>query len=240
MRVIQQKDESFNNTLSPQVTSYLIDVYKVLIFLIASFFIGITIGNYTFPSFFHPIAHIFLVIAMFILIAATIFSEHNSYFFASLSALIMGLLISPIVLFSLLIDKSIVLIALTSSIIIFITLIINAIYFPIKEAFYLRSILFSFLNISIFLGIFNLFLMWEWIFVLRLYGGLILYMFFVIYDTNIMIQRAEIYCRDGKNRNYSEYQKMIILDAMNLFLDFVNIFMRLLAIIMKNRERKRN
>ena len=59
----------------------------------------------------------------------------------------------------------------------------------------------------------------------RIYGGLLLFSGFVIYDTQIIIEQAH----EG-NRDF-------ISHALSLFLDFVNIFIRVLIIIMKKGQR---
>lgn len=57
-----------------------------------------------------------------------------------------------------------------------------------------------------------------------LYFGLMLFLGYVVYDTHIMLLRVSI----GPDPDY-------ILDALNLFIDFLGIFVRLLAIL-KDRD----
>jgi FtsH-binding integral membrane protein len=64
--------------------------------------------------------------------------------------------------------------------------------------------------------------------VMQLYGGLLLFVGYVLFDTQVIIERAE--------RGDFDYIK----HALDLFVDFAAIFVRILVILTKNsNERQR-
>eukprot|EP00475_Leptophrys_vorax_P042670 TRINITY_DN80498_c0_g1_i1.p1 TRINITY_DN80498_c0_g1~~TRINITY_DN80498_c0_g1_i1.p1 ORF type:complete len:260 (-),score=-6.74 TRINITY_DN80498_c0_g1_i1:396-1175(-) len=58
----------------------------------------------------------------------------------------------------------------------------------------------------------------------ELYGGLIVFCCYIVYDTQVIVERAAKGVRDH------------VTDALELLLDFVGVFVRLLAILMRNRQ----
>lgn len=61
--------------------------------------------------------------------------------------------------------------------------------------------------------------------------GIVIFTIYVIIDTQIMIERAQV-------MTYEELNSRVVIDALNLFLDFVNIFVRLLHFL--NKDKKKN
>ena len=66
-----------------------------------------------------------------------------------------------------------------------------------------------------------------YIFQLHLYGGLVVFCGFILYDTQLIIEKK----RNGDND--------FIWHSVDLFLDFVNIFRRILIILSNKEEKKR-
>jgi len=62
---------------------------------------------------------------------------------------------------------------------------------------------------------------------IQLYFGLLVFCGFVIFDTQLIIEKA------------AHGSKDFVSDSLELFLDFVNIFVRLLIILSKNGDRKK-
>merc|ERR1712154_217775 len=89
---------------------------------------------------------------------------------------------------------------------------------------YLGSLLNSFCLFLLFMRIFPTSFGYE----LSLYGGLLMFIGYVFYDTQQIIKRVE---RFGlQNTDF-------VSDAITLYIDFVAIFVRILIIIMRAKER---
>jgi len=141
--------------------------------------------------------------------------------------LVMGIHLGPTVGFIMSeIDPLLPLYALTCTCMIFLCFSITAHWAKRRSYLYLGSTLMSCLSILtwhfIFSLIFGGFSLHQ---TLSLYGGLLLFSGFIIVDTQIIIER----CHAGDE----DTVKM----ALQLFLDFLNIFIRILAILAKkNRQ----
>ena len=138
-----------------------------------------------------------------------------------------GLSIGPLINLALHIDPSIILTALTASLGIFISFSLAALYSDKRQSMYLGGILSSGLMVLFFLSILQLFgLSSVALFNVQLYLGLVIFMGYVIYDTQIIVIRLE--------RGEKDY----MIHALNLFIDLVAIFVRILIILIKNAEKK--
>jgi FtsH-binding integral membrane protein len=96
-----------------------------------------------------------------------------------------------------------------------------------KEIFlYLGGPLASGLSILFWLGLANIFLGFEILDLINIYGGLVLFSIYISYDTHIILSR----------NNLELNERNCVFDALNLFLDFINIFIRILTILIRNKE----
>lgn len=68
---------------------------------------------------------------------------------------------------------------------------------------------------------------------MSLYGGLILFSMFLLYDTQRIIKRAETYPVYGAPRPYDP-----VANAMSLYMDILNIFVRIVTILSSGGARK--
>jgi FtsH-binding integral membrane protein len=91
---------------------------------------------------------------------------------------------------------------------------------------YLGGPLASGLSILCWLGLANIFLGFEILDLINIYGGLVLFSLYISYDTHIILSR----------NNLELNERNCVFDALNLFLDFINIFIRILSILIKNKE----
>ncbi|OQR93323.1 Bax inhibitor 1-like isoform 2 [Achlya hypogyna] len=88
-----------------------------------------------------------------------------------------------------------------------------------RSAIFLSGFLMSALLILAVLSIVNIFVKCKFLYLLGLYGGLLLFSIYVIVDTQLIVERAV----------WGETD--FVSHALELFLDFFNIFIRILAIL---------
>lgn len=141
-----------------------------------------------------------------------------------------GMSIGKLVELSLYMDPSILVTALLSTFAIFASFSLAALYSDRRQSMYLSGLLYSALNILFILSILALLGFGSGIiFNLNLYLGLVIIVGFVFVDTQMLINRCE---SNGRLDSYK--------DALNMFVDAVGIFVRILIILMKNNSKKKN
>lgn len=148
--------------------------------------------------------------------------------FAYTTSYLMGLATYPLIHKYNLYDDTIVPMALSGTTMIFVSTTAYVYFFnPFKEnRQYVRygiQVLTTYLTFSIMFSIANVFFFRSELLELgEVYVALVVFIFFVAFDTGSLIER----CRNGEvtKDNY-------ILDSLSLFLDFANIFVRLLRVL---------
>jgi len=122
-------------------------------------------------------------------------------------------------------DSKLVFIAFFGSLSIFGSFFLSALFARRKSYLFIGGFLWSCLSNLVWLCIFNLFFQTEFIFLISLYGGLVLFCGYVLYDTQVMIEKINMGDKDYVNH------------AVALYLDFINIFIRVLIILMRNHKK---
>lgn len=95
-----------------------------------------------------------------------------------------------------------------------------------RSYLYLGGMLSSALTVLFWLALANLFFGLESLFLLNLYGGLLLFCGYVVYDTQRILELMH-----SGDKDYVSH-------ALTLFIDFYGIFIRILIILMRNQRRK--
>lgn len=108
---------------------------------------------------------------------------------------------------------------ITGTTVVFVSFSISALLAERGRWLYFGGTLISFLNIMILLSFANLFLRSTLIYQLHLYMGLFVICGFVIYDTQLIIEKHHMGSRD------------FIMHSLDLFIDFVGVFRHLLVIL---------
>eukprot|EP00004_Rigifila_ramosa_P016103 TRINITY_DN378_c0_g1_i1.p1 TRINITY_DN378_c0_g1~~TRINITY_DN378_c0_g1_i1.p1 ORF type:complete len:253 (-),score=70.40 TRINITY_DN378_c0_g1_i1:25-696(-) len=142
-------------------------------------------------------------------------------------AFLQGLIIAPLVSAVAAIDPVIPATALLLTAAVFASFSAAAIFAPSRSYLFLGGFLGSAILGLLVLSLVNIFLQVEAIFLLQLYGGLVVFCGYVIYDTQIIIERAKLGWTDTT------------MDALNLFVDIVAIFVRILIAMAKNSLKKK-
>jgi len=123
-------------------------------------------------------------------------------------------------------DPNIVTLAFIGSVAVFASFSGSAYFAKRRSYLYIGGFLGSMLSTLLFLSFFNLFIRSEWMHVFTLYAGLFMFCGYVLYDTQMIIEKA-----NQGSRNYVRH-------ALELFIDLFAIFVRLLIILAKLQKKK--
>jgi FtsH-binding integral membrane protein len=138
-----------------------------------------------------------------------------------------GMSLGPLLRSVIAIDPSIIVTAFLATTVIFAMFSLAALVAKRRSYMYLASTLSSIVLILFLMSILSLFgLRSDFMMNIQLGLGLLVFMGYVILDTQMMIEKA------------SSGYKDCISDALQLFIDFVAIFVRLLIILSKMSEKK--
>nr|XP_012150975.1 PREDICTED: probable Bax inhibitor 1 [Megachile rotundata] len=141
-------------------------------------------------------------------------------------AFLSGLGLGPLLHLVISINPSIVVTALIGTTVVFVSFSISSLLAERGRWLYLGGILISLLNIMVLFSIINIFLRWSLFYQVHLYVGLFLMCGFVIYDTQLIIEKYHMGSKD------------FILHSFDLFIDFISIFHHLIIILTQKRKRK--
>merc|ERR1711934_247292 len=138
-----------------------------------------------------------------------------------------GLSVGPLVEQSLFLDPSIVVTAFLGATAIFACFTAAALFSKKRSLLYLGGILGSALTIMLVLSFANIFIGSVTFMYAELYIGLLIFCAYVAFDTQVIVEQSE--------QGDDDYVK----HALSLFLDFVQIFIRLLVILNDKEGRKK-
>lgn len=133
-----------------------------------------------------------------------------------------GWLVAPMVMNSLFLHPSTVMITLLATMAIFGSFTMSAFYSPRRQYIYLGGLLGTVLSLMLMASLLNMWVGSTTLASAELYVGLFVFSLYVLYDTQVIVERAE----SGNQDTVSH--------ALLLFTDLAAIFMRLLAILGKN------
>ncbi|KAL6259457.1 hypothetical protein P5V15_009377 [Pogonomyrmex californicus] len=135
--------------------------------------------------------------------------------FAFLSGLGLGPLLEMVVS----IDPSIVVTSLIGTTVVFVSFSISALLAARGSYLFLGGFLMSILNTMVLFSFVNLFVRSAFFYQLHLYVGLAMVSGFIIYDTQLIIEKYHMGNRD------------FIMHSLDLFIDFVGVFRHLLVLL---------
>lgn len=126
-------------------------------------------------------------------------------------------------------DPRIIATAFVGTCLIFASFTLAALTSPRRSYLYLAGFLSSALSTLVLLGFVNaLFLHSSLVDSIRLYLGLIVFTAFVLFDTQLIVEKAEL-----GDRDYVQH-------ALELFMDFINLFVKLLRLLSKKEKKEKS
>lgn len=139
-----------------------------------------------------------------------------------------GLSIGPLVEAVLEIDPRIVITALLGTAAVFACFSGAAVLAQRRQYLYLGALASSALSTLTMLAVINMFWRSDFLLNISLYGGLIMFSVYIIVDTQMIVEKASAGVKDH------------VRDALQLFVDLIAIFVRLMVILSKlNKDNKR-
>lgn len=147
--------------------------------------------------------------------------------FAALSGVGMGPLLEQVIM----INPGIIVTALVGTSLVFISFSICSLLAERGKWLYLGGMLMTILNSMLLLSLANIFFGSQMLFQAHLYLGLILMCGFVLYDTQLIIEKRRMGSKD------------FVTHSLDLFVDFIGLFRRILILLAQKEEsnkKKRN
>ncbi|XP_062323295.1 probable Bax inhibitor 1 [Osmerus eperlanus] len=138
-----------------------------------------------------------------------------------------GIGLGPAMDYVISINPSIIVTAFLGTSIIFVCFTLSALYAQRRSYLFLGGILMSGLSILLLVSILNIFLGSVMLFKAHVYLGLVIMCGFVLFDTQLIIEKAEMGDKD------------YIWHCVDLFLDFVTIFRKLMVVLAMNEKEKK-
>lgn len=142
-------------------------------------------------------------------------------------ALCSGISLGPLMEHMVRINPTIITTAFMGTCLIFVCFSMAALLAEDRKFLYLGGTLLSGLSILTVLTLMNFFFRSKLVFELNLYAGLFIFCGFILYDTQLIVEK--------RRRGDDDF----IWHSVDLFLDFINIFRRLLIILGNKEEKKK-
>ncbi|XP_040395731.1 bax inhibitor 1 [Cygnus olor] len=142
-------------------------------------------------------------------------------------AFLTGINLGPLLQMCIAINPGIIPTAFLGTATVFACFSLSALYARRRSFLYLGGFLLSGLTLMLLSSVVNAFVGSTWLFTANLYLGLMLMCGFVLFDTQLIIEKAE-----SGDKDY-------IWHCVDLFLDFVNIFRELLMILGMTENKKK-
>jgi FtsH-binding integral membrane protein len=229
MQNVENFFQTLDNKLEKPVRNHLKNVYSCLSIAILAAAAGAYVHVFT-DILKGNILTSFLALGVLLLLYATPDNGRNQKlrfgYFVGFGAL-SGLGTGPLLDFAISVNPSLIMTAFLGTCMIFGCFTLAALYAPDRKFLYLGGTLMSVLSTMFWLALMNLFFGSAFLFQFNLYVGLIVTCLFVLYDTQLIMEK----CRMGDTD--------FIWHAVDLFIDFLDIFRRLLIILAQREDNKK-
>ncbi|KRT82619.1 hypothetical protein AMK59_4096, partial [Oryctes borbonicus] len=227
---VQTFINSFNNKLEQPVRQHLKNVYACLSMSTMAAAVGASIHLFTNILQAGFLSGIGAIICFFLLMSTPDDNGKKLQLrvgyllgFAALSGVGMGPLLEHVIQ----VDPSIIVTALIGTTLVFVSFSICAMFAERGRWLYLGGTLMTLLNTIFILSLANIFFGSTLLFQLHLYLGLITMCGFVLYDTQLIIEKRRMGSKD------------FVAHSLDLFIDFIGLFRRILIILTQKEEESR-
>lgn len=137
-----------------------------------------------------------------------------------------GMSLGPLISMAVYVDPSLIVTALLGTVAVFSCFAAAAVVAKRRSYLYLGGMLGSAVSLMLVLSLMNMFFRSVSFHLVELYGGLLIFSGYVVFDTQLILEKAEAGSKD------------VVGHAATLFVDFVAIFVRVLVILMKNSKNR--
>jgi len=220
---------SFNYKFEPSVRSHLKNVYATLTMSIMSAALGSYVHLYT--NMLQGGGILFSLLGMGLAIGLYAYPDNGknrkTRFGMMLGfAFLTGLGLGPLLDMAMMMNPSIIPSALMLTSVVFASFTGAALVAPSGQYLYLGGSLLSGLSTLMFLAFINIFFRSQLLFQAHLYLGVAIFCGFIMFDTQVIIEKA----RRG--------DKDFVAHSLDLFIDFVQIFRKVLILLMQKESNK--
>jgi FtsH-binding integral membrane protein len=216
----------FSN-LQPRVQTHLKNVYTCLLISTLCATLGVYLAMTDWLN--YPRLAIFASIITTIWLFSLDFNARTQtqcFGLMSATALFTGIYLSPLINLAIDVDPQLVMTAFLLTTMIFLCFTLSALLTKKRTYLYLGGLLGTGTSIMLLLSLMNLFGRSQLIFNVNLYLGLLIACGYILYDTQLIVERAV-----QGDMNYVKH-------AIFLFIDMVDLFVRILIILLKNSQSK--
>ncbi|UJR23253.1 hypothetical protein I4U23_026273 [Adineta vaga] len=215
------------STLQPRVQNHLKNVYTSLMGATFCATLGIFLSMNGWLN--YPRLAIFASMITSVWLSSMDFNartQKQCFALMSATALFTGIYLSPLISLAIHVDPQIVMTAFLITTVIFVCFSLSALLTTKRTYLYLGGLLGTGTSILLVLSLMNIFARSQLIFNVNLYLGLAIACGYILFDTQLIVERA-----NNGDMNYVKH-------ALLLFIDMVDLFIRILIILMKNTENK--
>ncbi|KAK4524172.1 hypothetical protein GAYE_SCF02G2071 [Galdieria yellowstonensis] len=215
------------NKFPSYVASHLKRVYWTLSVSVALMFIGMVVHTYTSIGYtLVPQVLVFASLLLFVSFPRNPQTEKTRKYLLYCFSTMVGCELGPLVEVAFERDPDIVLNAVSGTAVVFLCFTGAAVVAERKSYLFLGGFLSSVLSILLLFSVFSFIIPLKIEEYVQLYLGLVMFVGYVLFDTQLIIERAYNGSTDA------------VSDAVTLFIDFVGIFVRILVALLKNSSEK--
>ncbi|CAF1094654.1 unnamed protein product [Adineta ricciae] len=211
------------STLQPQVRNHLKNVYACLMGTTLCATLGVLISMTGWFN--YPLLAVFgSIITGAWLSSLDLNARTQNKCFALMAAtgLFTGMYISPLINVAIQVDPQIPMTALLITTFVFVCFTLSALLTQKRTYLYLGGLLGTGASVMLLLSFMNIFARSQLLFNANLYLGLVMACGYILYDTQLIVVRA-----NTGDMNYVKH-------ALLLFVDLIDLFVRILVILLKN------